>query len=386
VLNTRGHFAAPMWTPILNNVVVIATAIVFLLLPSTGRLTPEGLTTAQILVLGIGTTLGIVAQAAGLWPAIRKVGFRWRWRWDFRQLHLRHLARMSGWMLGYVVVSQVSVVVVLKLAKLAGNRGGPGPAIFNNAFLIFMMANGIVAVSIVTALMPRLSAAAAEHRHRDLADQLSFGTRLTAVVLIPVTAAYLVLGSPIAVTLFRWHNYTMEQALATGTVIAVAGLGLMPFAISQLQNSAFYALADTRIPALVNIPVVIVRIAFDVAVYLLLPAGLVAAGLMGGMGLSYLTAVVLLTWLLRKRVGRLGFMAIVRTVVRLALAAAVAVIPTALVVLTLGRLLGEGKISSAVQLILGGVVLVTVYLAGALALQVREVRDLGTMLRRRLRR
>src|SRR5437763_12732883 len=62
VLNTRGHFAAPMWTPILNNVVVIVTAVVFMLLPSSGRLTPEALTTAQILVLGIGTTLGIVAQ------------------------------------------------------------------------------------------------------------------------------------------------------------------------------------------------------------------------------------------------------------------------------------------------------------------------------------
>ena len=69
VLNTRGHFAAPMWTPILNNVVVILTAVVFLLLPSAG-LRADTLSTAQILTLGVGTTLGIVVQAAGLLPAV----------------------------------------------------------------------------------------------------------------------------------------------------------------------------------------------------------------------------------------------------------------------------------------------------------------------------
>jgi putative peptidoglycan lipid II flippase len=385
VLNTRGHFAAPMWTPILNNVVVIVTAIVFMTLPSKG-LTPDALTTAQLLVLGVGTTLGIVAQAAGLVPALRRVGFRWRWRWDFRQLRLPELGRMSGWMLGYVVVSQISVVVVLKLSKLAGNRGGPGPAIYNNAFLIFMMANGIVAVSIVTALMPRMSAAAADRRYADVADQLSFGTRLTAVVLIPVTAAYLVLGRPLAVTLFRWHNYTGQQAVATGTVIAIAGLGLMPFAISNLQNAAFYALADTRVPALVNVPVVVVRIAVDVALYLLLPVGLITAGLMLGTGLSYLAGVILLSWLLRRRIGRLGLSAIIRTLVRLALAALVAALPTLLIVVTLGRLLGNGKAGSAVQLVVGGLVLVAVYLAVAVALRVREVRELTGMLRTRLGR
>jgi putative peptidoglycan lipid II flippase len=385
VLNTRGHFAAPMWTPILNNFVVIATAVVFVLLPSRG-LAPDKLSAAQILVLGVGTTLGIVAQAAGLWPALRKVGFRWRWRFDFGALRLGELGRMSGWMLGYVVVSQISVVVVLKLSKLAGNRGGPGPAIYNNAFLIFMMANGIVAVSIVTALMPRMSAAAAEHRHADLAHQLSFGTRLTAVVLVPVTAAYLVLGRPLAVTLFKWHNYTAEQAVATGTVIAVAGLGLMPFAISQLQNSAFYALADTRVPALVNVPVVVLRIAVDVALYLILPATLVTAGLMLGTGVSYLAGVVLLYWVLRRRIGRLGLTAIVRTVVRLAIAAAVGALPALLTVVTLGRLVGDGKLGSVIQLVVGGVVLLAVYLAVALALRVREVRELSTMLRTRLGR
>src|SRR5262249_10573591 len=172
-------------------------------------------------------------QATALLPALRRVGFAWRWRWDFRELHLRELGRVSAWMLAYVVGSQIALLVVLRLAQSAATTPGQnaaGPAIFNNAFLIFMMAHGIVAVSIITVLMPRMAAAAAEHRSTDLVAQLSLGTRLTAVVLVPATAAYVVLGRPLAVSLFQYGHYSHPAAIATGWVIAVAGLGLVPFA------------------------------------------------------------------------------------------------------------------------------------------------------------
>src|SRR6266508_3934026 len=95
--------AAPLLTRIMTNARTPAadrhliTVLVFLLLPES-PIAAESVPTAKILVLGIGTTLGIVVQAAGLFPALRKVGFRWRWRWDFRALRLGELARVSVWM------------------------------------------------------------------------------------------------------------------------------------------------------------------------------------------------------------------------------------------------------------------------------------------------
>src|SRR6266511_2163993 len=331
ILNTRGHFAAPMWAPILNNIVVITTAAVFLLLPGS-PIAAESVPTAKILVLGIGTTLGIVVQAAGLFPALRKVGFRWRWRWDFRALRLGELARVSVWMLAYVTVSQLGLVVVLKIAKLAGDKAGPGPAIFNNAFLIFMMAHGIVAVSIITALMPRMSRAAA------------------------------------------------------GWVIAVAGLGLVPFAIGQLQIFAFYALPDTKTPALVNIPVVLLRVVADVLFWLVLPTAWVAAGLMAGNAISFVGSLLLGFALLRRRIGLLGMYRVAAKLAELGLAAAVAAVPTWLVVYLLDRALGDDKLGNAVQLVVGGVVLLAAYVGMAFALRVREVSELFGMVRGRLGR
>jgi putative peptidoglycan lipid II flippase len=394
VLNTRGHFAAPALTPILNNVVVIVMAGIFILLPETrasgDQLRAETMTGLQIAVLGLGTTLGIVVQATGLWPALRRVGFRWRWRWDFRELRLRELGRIATWMLVYVLVSQVAVVIILKLAKMAGDAGAAqnqdvaGPAIFNNAYLIFMMAHGIVAVSIITVLMPRMSAAAAENRHADLAHQISLGTRLLCVVLVPMTLLYVILGRPLAVTLFEWGAYGHEQALDTGWVIAAAGLGLVPFAISQIQLFSFYAMPDTKTPALLNLPVVALRIGVDVLLFVALPLAWVAAGLMFGNTISYVLAVLLGYALLRGRIGSLGLRQVFATIVRLSVAALIAAVPTVLLVVVLEQVWGNEKLASLAQLIFGGLVMTLGFVVTAFTLRIREVRELGAMLRARV--
>jgi putative peptidoglycan lipid II flippase len=388
ILNTRGHFAAPTWTPILNNVVVIGTALVFMLLPAApGDLRADSLSTTQILVLGIGTTLGIVAQAAGLLPALHRAGFRWRLRWDFRALHLRELARVGSWMLGYVLVSQVGVIVTLKVANVAAAEAhAPGPAVYLSAYLIFMMAHGIVAVSILTALMPRMSAAAAEGRYADVVEQLSLGTRLSSVILVPATVAYVVLGPALGVTLFGYGRFGPERGFQTGWVIAVAGLGLVPFAISQLQLGVFYAMADTKTPAMVNIPVVALRVLTQALTLVVLPLGLVAAGLMGANGISYVLGALLGYWLLRRRVGRLGLRAAAGTLARLAVAAAAAAVPATAVVWGLHAAVGHSWPASLVQVVLGGLVLVAGYVVLAVKLRIREITDLGGMLRARLGR
>jgi putative peptidoglycan lipid II flippase len=231
-----------------------------------------------------------------------------------------------------------------------------------------------------------MSAAVAENRFTDLAYQISLGTRLAAVVLIPVTVVYLVLGQPLAVTLFQWGNYSHQQALDTGWVIAVGGLGLVPFAISQIQLFAFYAMPDTKTPALINLPVVALRIGVDVLFFVLLASSWVAVGLMGGNAISFVLAVVLGYVLLRRRVGPLGLRQVFGTIARLVVAAMIAAIPAVIVVIVLNQVFGADrhtKVASLVELGVGGLVLIATYIGAAFALRVREVRELRSMLRSR---
>ncbi|HEV2086830.1 MAG TPA: murein biosynthesis integral membrane protein MurJ, partial [Cryptosporangiaceae bacterium] len=304
VLNTRGHFAAPMWAPIVNNLVVISMALVFLAL-STGRLTAATIQPWQVALLGGGTLLGVVSQVAALAPALRRVGYRFRFQLQLRGLGLRQLGRMAGWMFAYVAVSQVGVIVVLRLASLNDTRGGPSALVHNSAFILFMTVHGIVAVSVITALMPRMSAAAVDGKLGEVAAHLSQGARLSAVILVPATAAYLALGVPIAVAVFQWGNLGHDSATAIGYALMAAAIGLVPFAISQMQIFAFYALGDTRTPALANIAVVAVKVVMALALYALLPPAWTIVGLMTANTASYAVAVAVSAWLLRRRVGRL---------------------------------------------------------------------------------
>ena len=384
VLNTRNHFGAPMWAPILNNITVIVTAVVFLLMPGPARLNPETITSAQVAVLGVGTTLGIVLQAMALWPALRKVGFRWRWRFDLRGSGLGEAGRLGAWMFLYVGISQLGLLPVIKIANYAGIRGAAGPVIHNDAFLLFMMVHGIVAVSILTALLPRMSKAAAEGRFDEVTRNLSLGARLSSVVLVPATAAYLVLGIPLAVTAFQWGEFTHSNAVDAGYATMAAAIGLVPFAISQMQIFVFYALRDTKTVALLNFPVVVAKIAFDLCVLFFVPTDYIVVGLQFGNTLSYLVAVVVSGRLLRRRLGSLDSMAVLRTVTRLGLASVVAGLLAWAVSAGSQAGLGQGKVGSLAALVVGGIVLIAVYAFVALRLRVTEVVELAGTVRRRL--
>jgi putative peptidoglycan lipid II flippase len=232
--------------------------------------------------------------------------------------------------------------------------------------------------------MPRLARAAAEGRFADMGTNLSMGTRMSAVILIPVTAAYIVLGRPLAVVLFQWGQYSHREALQTGTVIAVAAIGLVPYAITQMQLFAFYAMPDTKTPALVNMPVVGVRIAIDVILFLILPAAAIDAGLMFGNAVSYVIAAIIGYQLLRRRIGLIAIGETMSALGKLAVAAAIAAIPAWLLSALIQHQLGNGKIGSGTALVVGGLVLIGAYVAVGLALKARDVADVTSMVRRRV--
>jgi putative peptidoglycan lipid II flippase len=385
ILYSRGHFAAPMWSPILNNMVVIGTAGLYLVLFGAKPITPEQMTPARLAVIGGGTLLGIVVQSMGLWPALRRVGFRWRWRFDFGALGLRELGRLGGWMFCYVAISQVGVLVLLNLLNRA-NKGGnvAGALIYNNVYLLLMMAHGIVAVSIITALLPRMSAAAHDRRFGDVAADLSRGTRTSAAVLAPIAVCYAVLAQPAMITLFERGAFTRANAVDGSSVLMIAGFALIPFAISQLLTFAFYSLADTKTPALTNIPVVGLRVLVQVGVYALFAASFTAAGLMVGNAISYAFAVVLAVALLRPRVGRLGMRRIAATLLKVAVAAMGAALAGIVVLRLLPGDSDATRLQALVELVVGGIAVGVTYLALSVLLRIAEVKEVLDLVRRRL--
>jgi putative peptidoglycan lipid II flippase len=376
-LNTRGVFGPPMWTPILNNVVVITTCVLFLLFFGAVARQPDEVSPSMVLLLGGGTLLGIVLQTAGLLPALRRAGFQWRLRFDFRRLGLRRLAHLGGWMFCYVAVSQLGVLVMLRLLS------GDSLLIFNNVFLLMMMAHGIVAVSIITALLPRMSAAAAGGRLSEVIEDLAKGVRTTAAMLAPIVVVFVFLAGPTMVALFTRGAFSEADAAKGAPVLVMAGLALIPFSLSQLFTFAFYALPDTKTPAILNIPVVVVRV---IAQIVLVAAGLGGAGVMLGNGISYVLATALSMWFLRAKIGELGLGRTAATLLR--------VLAAMLIAGVLGWLCTQGLRAAGldnawIQVIIGGALILGSYLGAAKLLRIQEIDDvfgLLTRVRRKLLR
>jgi putative peptidoglycan lipid II flippase len=248
------------------------------------------------------------------------------------------------------------------------------------------MAHDIIAVSVITALMPRMSAAAADGRYADMAGDLSRGTRTVTAVLAPIAVCYAVLATPVSFALFRYGAFNAEAASATSVVLLAAAVALVPFAVSQLFTFAFYALPDTRTPALINIPVVALRVLVQIGLFVILSVQFAAVGLMIGNAVSYLAAAVLSAWLLRRRVGRIGFGALMATFGKVALASAGAALVGWLVVLVLPGGDSPGRVMAFVQVMVGATAIGVTYLGLSVALRIREVNDLLAMVRRRLGR
>ena len=172
-------------------------------MPGELSLNPVAMGNAKLLVLGIGTTLGVVAQTVVLFVAIRRerVSLRPLWGLDAR---IKKFGTMAGAMVLYVLISQAGLIVGNQIASTAA---ASGPAIYNYAWLVLMLPFGMIGVTVLTVVMPRLSRnAAADDQPAVLAD-LSFATRLTMVTLIPVVAFMTVAGPAIGSALFAYGNF-----------------------------------------------------------------------------------------------------------------------------------------------------------------------------------
>lgn len=383
-LNTQGRFGPPMWAPVLNNLVVIGTLVVFAVLPGPAQLTSGSITEAQVLVLGVGVTLGIVAQTVALLPALRAVGLTLRLRFDLRGTGLGHAGRLARWTFLYVVCNQLVFVVVVQLASGTDHeRDYPS---FTYAFLLWQLPHAVVAVSVITALLPSMSRAAADERLDLLRRQLDRGLRLTVSILVPATVAYVVLGRPVATLVFAHGRTSVGDARFIGTLLAVFSCGLVAFSAYQLQLRAFYALQDTRTPALVNLAVNVSTVLVDVLLFVTLPERLKVLGLAAGQTVSFLVGILVCTSVLSRRVPSdpRGF--VLRTVVRCLTAAAVPGLAAFAVVVGVEHVLGLGATSSAVSVVLGGGLLALGYLALARRLRVPEVDAVVTPLLARLGR
>ena len=306
ILNTREVFGLVAWAPVINNVVTLLTLAVYVVLP--GQL-EVSLSNPHLLVLGTGTTLGIVAQVVVVVPALRRAGVDLRPSWGLDD-RLRHFGGLSVAVVAYVLVAQVGLVITNRVA----NSATQGAVVtFATAWLLLQVPYGVLGVSLLTAIMPRMSRAAAVGDSRSVVADLDLGSRLSTVALLPIMVLLTVHGSTLGTALFAYGRASESGASGIGVAVAGSAFGLLPFAVVLLQLRVFYARQEAWIPTFIMIAMTVVKIPVMLVLPSLIAPEQVALGLSAVSSMSFAVGAVLGGVLLRRALGPLGAGALLRT-------------------------------------------------------------------------
>ncbi|MFN2502689.1 MAG: murein biosynthesis integral membrane protein MurJ [Acidimicrobiales bacterium] len=378
LLNAHDRFGVPMFAPILNNLVVIGAFLTFAALIH-GTPTVPGVSGSltQKLMLAVGTTAGVAAMALAHWPSLRRLPGKLRPTFQFRHPAVRKLARLSTGTFGYVITNQIGLAVALVLAN--GVQGGP--TAYFMAFAFFQLPYGIATVSIMTAMVPTLSAQYVDGDVAGFRARTAGGLRAMALLMIPATAVYLVLSRPLIRTLLEHGVMEAESSHLVASTLDTLAIGLLPFSAFLLLLRAFYARQDTKTPMLINIAGNLAYLVFSFALF---PAFDVR-GLGVAHTLCYAIAAALAGVLLARRVGGLEIRHTLREMVKITGAAVVSALAMATVVWTVASAVGPGTTRSLIQLVLGGALGLLTFLVAARAIGVEDLSLFARLLNRRKR-
>jgi len=401
VLNARGTFGAPMFAPIANNIVAITTFVLFIIVAGTSAAADGALTTGQVLLLGIGTTAGVVVQAAILVPILRRAGYRWRPRFDWKGQGLGKAAKLAGWTVGLVLVNQITYIVITRLAAqanvdaAASGATAAGITTYQKAHLVFMLPHSVITISIVTALLPALSRLAHEGKLKEVGEDVAGAMRLVAALVVPIAAMLFVLGSDVSVLLFGYGAATTNQAAVMGDVVSIFMIGLLPFTLFYVLLRGFYAMEDTRTPFVVTVIFSVIMLALVLWLFTFLTdlgvtsaGGPQIAGIALGYALAYWCGFVVLWWWLARRLGSLQSGATAWVLLRLLIAGGIAVFMAGLTrTATLDLLISDGlntQLTSLVLIMAAVIVGVPAFFLVAWLLRVREVSAAVAMVKSRV--
>ncbi|WP_406029519.1 murein biosynthesis integral membrane protein MurJ [Nocardioides sp. NBC_00163] len=384
VLNARGSFGPMMWAPIANNIIAISTLVIYLVV--FGPSDVGGFTTGQEILLGLGSTLGIVLQFLLLLPVLHKVGVRFRPRFDFRGAGLSQTAKLGMWTVLFVVVNQVAYTIVTRLASTGSAAGGTGYTVYSNSFLVTQVPHSIITVSLATAILPLLSRYGAAGELPELGRTLSHQLRNALAIVIPIAALLPVLSEDIAHILFG-YGAGADAFKEYAPTLSIFAAGLVFFTIHYLLLRGFYSLEKNRTVFFIQCSVATTNIVAALVLTRAVSAEYTAPALAAAYSLAYLVGSVVSYVVLKRTLGDLDGRGLLGFLARLVMVTVVAAAAAWLLRTALGMINDEPTMVLAlIGAAIVGALHLGMLLLGAQAAQVKELTTMVQQVARRLRR
>ncbi len=257
ILAAKDHFVAYAWSSVGANIISCIGFGTFIAL--FGRAVEHPLefwTTGKIALTAGAWTMGVAFQALILFLPLRKIGLRYRPKFGFRGIGLRSMGPVAAWSVGIVIVDQIVNILITRITSSAPDVAQKtygldpfnvaGNATYQNAYTIYMLPYSLIAVSVATAIFPKISRSIAEHNIAAARDDLSSSLRIMGVIMCYFAAALIVMPLPIILSLLP--SVTVKEAILMCGALSTLGFGI-PFASAYLIiQRTFYSFEDGKHP------------------------------------------------------------------------------------------------------------------------------------------
>jgi putative peptidoglycan lipid II flippase len=309
MLNSLHRFFIPAVSPAMFNVgSIVCTIGLAPVMPLLGW--------PVIMAPAIGVLVGGFGQMAVQWPSLRREGYRYRPELDMGDEGLRRVLALMG--PGVVGLAAVQINLFVN-SILATGEGTSAVSALSYAFRLMYMPIGIFGVSIATAVVPVLSRQAARSDAAGMRETVSNGLRMMLMLNVPATIGLMVLAVPIVALIFEHGAFTPAHTAATAAALAFYAPGLVGYSAVKIAAPSFYALRDSRTPAIVSAATVLLNVVLN----LTLVRAMGFTGLALGTSVSAIFNAAVLLWLLRSRLGGLDARRVAGSFARIVTAACV---------------------------------------------------------------
>ena len=238
VLNVRGYYSISAASPILLNIVIISLALIFyFLLPNVFN--------NMSYVFAIAVLIGGMVRFAYQIPFVNRLGFNFLPNFNFRDSYVIKMIKLFAPGIFGASIYQINLLVSTAFAGAIG-EGRVSAVTFANRIHEFVL--GVFAVSIATVMLPTLSKLIANEKYDEAKDTLSYSLRLVALITIPATFGFMILGREIVAMIFQYGAFSEKSTLLVSNALRYLSISLFFVASYRIVVQSFYAMKDMKTP------------------------------------------------------------------------------------------------------------------------------------------
>ncbi len=340
ILNVRGHYFLPAFSPVILNLSMISCALML----SDQFATP-------IMALAVGVLIGGLLQLGMQFPLLLSLGFRPALNWNFRHPAVVRITHLMLPGIAGVAIYQINVVITRLLASFLP-EGSVSYLYYGQR--LFEFPQGIVIASLAQAVLPAMSRQMIDNDQAGFKDSLRFSFELLLLLILPATIGLILCAVPVYSLFFMSGEFSFAAVSQTSYTLMAYAPGLLFVGISRVVVPAFYSMKDTRTPVWISFWTLVVNLLLG----LILMQYFAHVGLAVALTLASLFNAVILTILLSRRIGSLSLTNLAGSLWR--------ILPAILLMgITTWSILAFGEWQDASLKLQNGLILTVAVLAGA---------------------